>query len=272
MHTSQAIYRELCAAITSYDGDALHRRVLLPWIQANRNEREWLLSFASRRGSPIPPAGVEELWRLYALSRVNQLLLSSFQHGSAAGHFRGADVSQDQYVGFFEAMGLAVRQESSFSPFHHEIVTVDYATNDLDPLEVESSSWPCLMLGDMLFSRAGVRVRGGSRVVNKGIAESSTLYWAYRRKNRPYQDQSHGWGSNSQWRTSFRRDYRFAEDLHYNVDARRDLAIVEPSAEDELTLAEQLELLTHRCFITTSKPHDDLYPYDYRLTTACSRT
>ena len=59
-----------------------------------------------------------------------------------------------------------------------------------------------------MFSRAGVAVCGGKDYIQPEIAMSSTIYWAFRRKYRPYSDLSHGWGSNSQWRTSFRRDYR----------------------------------------------------------------
>jgi hypothetical protein len=120
------------------------------------------------------------------------------------------------------------------------------------------------LLGDMVFSRAGVRVSGGRRFIRKDVAESSTLYWAFRRKNRPSQDLSHGWGSNSQWRTRFRRDYRLGEEFHYNVDGKHDLAAPEPAAEDRDGLAreERIELLTNRCFIRTVKPHSDLWPYD----------
>ncbi|WP_437297214.1 hypothetical protein [Sorangium sp. So ce426] len=108
---------------------------------------------------------------------------------------------------------------------------------------------------------------GGSDVIRKGIAESSTMYWAYRRKNRPQQDLSQGWGSNSQWRTAFRRDYRVGQTSYYNVDGKRDLSALESTVEDDegLTREERVELLTNRCFIFTAKPHDDLWPYDDKL-------
>ncbi len=44
---------------------------------------------------------------------------------------------------------------------------------------------------------------------------------------------------------------------------------VEPAPEQpELTPDERIELLTNRCFLTTTKPHDGLYPYGdtYRTT------
>jgi hypothetical protein len=207
----------------------------------------------------------EDLWRLYALSRVNQILLLRFQRAKADTSDRpGLSVSQDEYVAFAEALGFAVAQTPAFSPFYHEIVEVEYADDRRQPVSLRGSYWPCLMLGDMLFSRAGVRVCGGNEVLRKEVAESSTLYWAYRRKNRPHQDLSQGWGSNSQWRTAFRRDYRVGQELYYNVDGTHDLSVPEPPTEDdnELTREERVELLTNRCFIFTTKPDGDLWPYD----------
>ncbi len=213
---------------------------------------------------------MEDLWRLYALGRVNEVLLLRFQRGRAEGtDWPGPKVSLDEYVWFAESLGMTVAGSQSFSPFYHEIVEVAQADNEEQPVTVLSTFWPCLMLGDMLFSRAGVRVSGGSRFVHKEIAESSTLYWAYRRKNRPYQDLSHGWGSNSQWRTAFRRDYRVGQGFYYNVDGKHDLGASEPAEEDrdDLTREERIELLTNRCFVTTMKPHCDLWPYDDRFHT-----
>jgi len=44
------------------------------------------------------------------------------------------------------------------------------------------------------------------------------LYFTYLRRSRPTCDLSHGWGSNSQWSTDFRRDYAGGGMLHHNVD------------------------------------------------------
>ena len=267
MLASQADYRGLFDSIHTKDCRPLYAHVLAPWVDAHAAERDWLCSFASRSGSPVPPAEPEDLWRLYALSRVNEILLLCFQRGRADGtDWPGLKVSLDEYVWFAESLGLAVAEAQPFSPFYHEIVKVDQADNEEQPVTLLSTFWPCLMLGNMMFSRAGVRVSGGKRFIRKEVAESSTLYWAYRRKNRPYQDLSHGWGSNSQWRTSFRRDYLLGRAVHYNVDRRHDLSRPESRSEDRdgLTCEERIELLTNRCFITAMKAHGDLYPYDDR--------
>ena len=131
-----------------------------------------------------------------------------------------------------------------------------------------------------MFSRAGVRVRGGSRHVLKDAAEHSTLCWAHRRKNRPYQDLSHGWGHNSQWRTCFRWDLMLDGVLTYNaaevgqsdgVDLTTWTDTADPcrvgeTLEPQLTVEQRRELLTNRCFITIPEPAPigDHYPYrDY---------
>jgi hypothetical protein len=128
--------------------------------------------------------------------------------------------------------------------------------------------WPPLMLGRMLFSRGGAYVSGGRDHVRKEIAEASTMYWAYRRRCRPAADQSHGWGSGSQWGTRIRRDYRMGDTLIYNADGNHDLAAAMVEGDDGLCHGELVELVTHRCFITADKPHGGLYPYRYRFSAA----
>jgi hypothetical protein len=270
MHELQASYRQLFETIHAENSRPMYRSVLAPWVDVNGSERDWLLSFACRTGSPAPPAEVEDLWRLYALARVNETLLLRFQRGRADGNdWPGPDVALDEYLRFFESLGLTIVEASSFSPFYHEIVEVQETEDEEQPVCVRATVWSCLMLGNMIFSRAGVRVSGGRRVIHKEVAESSTLYWAYRRKNRPHQDLSHGWGSNSQWRTRFRRDDRIGREFYYNVDGKHDLGAPESEAKDRDGLAreERIELLTNRCFVKTTKAHADLWPYDDALHT-----
>jgi hypothetical protein len=268
MHSSQADYRKLFDLILGDHTRPVYGSVIAPWVEAHHGEREWLRSFASRRAEPIPPAAVEDLWRLYALSRVNETLLLGFQHGRADGSdWPGPEISLDDYRSFAESLGLTTTEPAAFSPFYHEVVEAEEARDEDQPLRLASVFWPCLLLGDMVFSRAGVRVSGGRQFIRKDVAESSSLYWAFRRKNRPHEDLSQGWGSNSQWRTCFRRDYRIGQDFHYNVDGKHDLSLPEPAAEDrdDLTREERIELLTNRCFVRTTKPHADLWPYDDML-------
>jgi hypothetical protein len=130
------------------------------------------------------------------------------------------------------------------------------------------------MLGDMLFSRSGVEVIGGRRHVVKDIAEQSTLYFTYRRQLRRTNDLSMGWVSNSQWRTSFRRDYESGRTWIYNADGKNLLNAKwtsEKEDRDGLTEEERVELCKNRCFIVTSKQDQDLWPFDDRVEEPCTR-
>jgi len=212
----------------------------------------------------VPAMPIEDLWGLYAFSRVNETLLLGFQPLRAHQHPWAPDVTRDQWRVFIEAMGLRVMPAERFTPFLHEIVSVDQAPDDEAGIAVVHELWPAAMHGNLLISRAGVAVSGGRNHVRKEIAEASTLYWAHRRRNRTVSDLSDGWGSNSQWRTSFRRDYRVGKTCLFNVDGRADPTDDPNEDRDGLTPSERIELTVHRCFITTNKPHHDLWPYDDR--------
>jgi len=191
----------------------------------------------------------------------------SFQEGDA-DLWRGPGLSLNEVSSFGGDLGLTVTSPARYAAFDCEIVKVVGTVDDREDAYLVDVHWPSIMLGDMMVCRAGVTVCAGSRVMNPAVAPFSTLYWAYRRRNRPHRDLSHGWGQNSQWRTSFRRDYRIGAQICYNVDGRNDLAAADLVIDEAFPLSreERMELLIHRCFIVTAKPSDDLWPYDDRLT------
>jgi hypothetical protein len=240
--------------------------VLVPWLAGDGARAiRWLRDFGERAGRIIAPVTQDELEVLYALSRANEALLVNFQPARTGGSWGDgpAFIAPNEYAAFMTALGLEIVNAKDFSPFFHEIVTVEQDADASAPVIVVGECWPALMLGDMLISRAGVAVSGGRNRIRKEIAETSTLYWASRRRNRPRTDLSAGWGSNSQWGTAFRRDYRIGDMFYFNVDGTNDLR-TPAAAEDRdgLTPNERRELLIHRCFITVDKPHGDLWPYD----------
>jgi len=223
-----------------------------------------------RERERIPVGGYtgddEQLWRimkLYGLGRISDYLIERFctPGNTSATHTE-----------FFSGIGLVpFDQAGAFSPFHHEIVAVvqdPSATN----VTVEEVLWPGLWFGDLLFSRAGVRVRAPRHLIDATVATTSTLYFTFRRASRPTDDLSHGWGSNSQWRTSFTRFYSDVEGLHLNWDGEVDIAVDPPGSPEQATvpLDQRRELLLHRCFVRGPLPADekDRFPYDDRLTLA----
>lgn len=204
------------------DGGGVPRRAL-------DEERRWLDAFGARPG--IPSATPEELWELYALSRIADRLLMD-----------------GGYAELMDSLGLQRIERRAFHPFFHEIVTVGDAFAEV---------WPGYMCGPLMIARAGVVADVD---FPKEVAEKSLLYWAWHRANRRTTDLSEGWGSNSQWRTSFRRDYLLDGVLYYNVDGRGRSRGGEH--DEDLTADEKLELLRHRCFVRCTKRDDDRWPYD----------
>ena len=141
------------------------------------------------------------------------------------------------------------------------------------------SLWPGMLFDHLLFSRAGVKVRGGASFIQKERAEQSPLYFTYVRRHRATCDLSHGWGHNSQWGTRFRRDYTDGSFYYYHVDGTYDLSrpdrIMDQKEQERmhpLSRAARIELLVNRCMIVTKKtaeeeegyvdvfwPYDDMY-------------
>ncbi|WP_431286285.1 hypothetical protein [Roseateles chitinivorans] len=261
-------FRPLHDELLEYTGGALFDDVLIPWLQTNASDVEWLRAFGQRANRLIPAATDEDLWRLYAVSRVIDLLMRRFQTAQADGsEGTGLAVSHDEFKRFAQAIGLDVVQPQRYSPFHHEIVGLIRSGDGAQSVRILGQHWPCLMLGPLLFLRAGVTVSAGTRVLRPDIADKSKLYWTYHREARPHEDLSHGWGHNSSWRTCFRRDYLLDGTFHFNVDGRDDLSEVESGTLDEygLTVEERKELVVNRCFVVTTKDGSDLFPYDDRL-------
>jgi len=269
MDSCQAPYRDLFDALSkSGPSEDAFETLLRPWLDAHAEELDWLYAFA-QRSSPAPIA-IEDSWRLYALSRVNQVLLLAFQRNEGKG-WEGPNLGLPDYLAFMTGLGCCVADETDYSPFFHEIVEVAEEKRTLfsrrKAVELARVDWPALMLGTMMFSRAGVAVSCAPGALHAEIATSSTLYWERWRKHRRTSDLSDGWGSNSQWRTPFRRDYIVGEELLFNADGTHDLATpgLPVSEYDDLTVAERIELLTHRCFVHCEKPDDDFHPYDDRI-------
>ena len=123
-----------------------------------------------------------------------------------------------------------------------------------------------------MFSRAGVQVFCREGTLNKQVAETSMMYFTYRRGNRRTCDLSQGWGSNSQWRTDFRLDCEGATAFHFHIQGDYQLgedyvAMLPPyklESLDDLTMSERIELLIHRCFVTCPKEDTQRWPFSDR--------
>jgi hypothetical protein len=270
MYASQHPWIELYDALLACGDDAdAYDDVLEPWAQRHADERHRLADFAARTDGAWHAATNEDLWRLYAAFRVTSTLLLRFQSGRAdRTDYPGPNVGVEGYQLFHEGLGFHVPDDADFHPFYHEIVRVCPTAAAAAPIEVVEQLWPPLMLGSMMFCRAGCVVSGGADHVVPAIAERSKLYWTFRRKDRPCHDLSHGWGSNSQWSTPLRRDYRAPNGaFHYNVGAREPLDLAR-DVVDGLSSRALQELIRNRCMIRTAIDDSDLHPYRYSFAEA----
>lgn len=270
MDITQGPYRELYDDLLDYNGKNEFDDLLLPWLENNKQEAQWLESFARRGGTPFSPAESSDLWRLYAFSRINDLILLKFQTNRYMNKYQGPRISLAQYDDFMLSLGLKKTYRREFHPFFHEVVKVYISPDPDQKIQLTGVIWPCYMLDNMMFSRAGVSVSGGCKHLLKWTAEISTIYWTSRRNNRSYDDLSRGWGSYSQWRTAFRRDYKGTDRYYYNVDVGADRRVFLNELPHDFTdrrfpglsRNQRIELVRNRCFITHPDPPDDLWPYD----------
>ncbi|WP_051712108.1 hypothetical protein [Streptomyces sp. NRRL S-350] len=262
--------RALYEALLDTDGPA--EDVIGPWLDQEGADdyRDRLRTASTHHHWWGDEDGQELLQELYALGRVSDVLLL---HPELPCRLR-----------LFTALGMTPFEDATpFDPFLHEIVEVEQAADPQAPIEVLAVRHPGLMLGELLFSRAGVRIRAGAAHAQLGVADRFPLYWTFRRADRRTHDLSHNWGGNSQWRTDFRLDYRTSGGDHLNVaengsvDGRPDLGHYQDLTPDErlLTPAERRELLRHRCLLRAPQAatelagspgwEDDLFPYEWRL-------
>lgn len=274
--------RELFHAVSAHDGADTYAEVLAPWLQRS----------AAATREAFAPLSVHGRWRreiyvfgdllelAYALGRVNDLLLLGFQPDLPPGtetpwahelHMpqRLPLITVAEYLAFFAALGMSSIETGAFDPFFHEIVTIEQADDPHRPIEITGTRWPGLMLGELMFSRAGVTVRAGVRHAVAGIADQSTLFEVFMRRHRHTIDGSLGWGHNSQWKTDFRRDYLTASAYHFNVDAMADIDDDPVPAQADMTRTEQNNLLRYRCLVRPlENPAAENHPVpaDRRLT------
>ena len=268
MKIQKPYFRSLYDQLLDYEGDSPNRDVLLPGLEEACATVDSLKECGEIAAREWPKESlIEALWELYAFSRVSDILLLPFQKGDYdEDAWAGPNITQEERDSYLVSLGLNAIEQKNFHPFFHEIVEVEQSPDPAQPISIKAILWPGYMLGSLLFCRAGVKVRGGRDFIKKEIAERSTLYFTFQRRNRPVDDLSQGWGSNSRWRTSFRRDYVDESYFYYNVDGSTDA--LDPAegqgvaSGEGLRPEERVELLVNRCFILSETPHEDLWPYD----------
>jgi hypothetical protein len=279
-------FRTLFHVLVRYEGANAYHEVLLQWLPQAQEEMGVLGGYGLlaartwKKDEADPCNGGNKrlnscLEHLYALSRMSDLLLLPFEPVRPELMANTiceevwqpeAVVSAEQRQAWWTALGMTPIDEMlPFHRFYHEIVSVEQADDPQEPITLTGTLWTGFTLGQMMFCRSGVSVRGGRDHIIKEIAETSRLYWAYHRNNRRAVDRSHGWGHNSQWATDFRRDNVAQDAYYYNVDGEYPLIEADGSAGYEameresrvLSADSAVELMMHRCFIRTAEQFYD---------------
>jgi hypothetical protein len=222
-------------------------------------QRPTILAFLHDVGRPEArgplPGGDENLWDLYVLSRLTDILIAPHQPvnddpaliawTTKEPWWSGPLPSRSAWSATIAALGATRIAEDAFHPFFHEIVAVEPADDPDEEPSLVAEHWPGALIGSLLLTRSGVTVRAGRHRLDPEVAARSCLYWGWYRRNRIVRDLSHGWGQNSQWRTDFRRDYVTPEALYYNVDAH--VERLSPADDDEdLTGSDREDLVRFR--------------------------
>jgi len=275
--------RTLFHALSEYDGDDVWEDIL-GYVM----ERPWMIDLKDRFATvrevehTAPWQSEDEdllqtLYLLYAASRVRDVLVFARQPPPLDPQMqRGLDewlnrtepsfelLPIDRFEAFFEHVGCRSTTVPFFDPILHEIVVCDQSDRADDDIVVIEQLWPALLIGELVFARAGVRVRAGSARARAGVADRSPMYWEHWRRHRRTFDLSMGWGTNSQWGTRFRRDYLTDSGRVFNFDALVQRRGEAREATEAALSADQLEeLVKNRCML---RSHDELnhelWPYD----------
>ncbi|MFZ6768221.1 tetratricopeptide repeat protein [Undibacterium sp. Di26W] len=257
--------RDLFFAIEKYDAKALWEDVILKHWPRLGEAREYYLELRNRKCAykPWPPVSRYDLWTLFYTMRANEILIYSL-HPSRF-RYRKHNVSLERYVALFEHIGFDIHWPLAFHTFDCEVVEIEQTEDET--IEITKIFWPAIMLGNMMFSRAGVSVRAPKHLLTKGIAESHCLYWTYERESRSksFHENSNDW-------IAFRRDFDLGDRYAYNVDGGGSIETFDlcnpfdgDFVDSDLTVEQRIDLLRYRCIVNMERnQYQDFWPfYDY---------
>lgn len=261
-------FKILYNLILQYDGHDVFDQLIFPWIKEHEVKNYFKMLEEKIIINPIPKLPQEDLFELYAFNRILDLLTLNLQSDNNAdgSDWKGHHCTENQYINFIQSSGLEVYTPKIFQPVYCEILEAESGKSNF---EITQCGFPCVKLKNIILKRAGVKIMLDENKYQIDSINNSTVYWAHWRKNRKFQDQSLGWGSNSQWRTSARLDIETDDSFIYNIYGNVNLN--DPTDENKedilqqgLNITDAIELTRHRLFISSGKDDSDLYPYEFR--------
>jgi len=254
--------------ILDFKAEDFFESVIKKWIVEN-DYKNYISNISNKISGRKNELLQEDIWELYALSRVLDLLTLPFQTDNDAddSDWKGPRITVAEYIEFNNLLGLEITTPFSFKPFNCEIIEAQIGMNDFEIIEC---NFPAVKLNNLMIKKAGVKILLNPDKFNLNLINKSSIYWAFRRKNRKYFDLSQGWGSNSQWRTDLRLDIETENSYIYNVTGRFNLnsptiELTEELNQQDLELNEAVELTVFRHFMKCTKDDSDLFPYYFRF-------
>ena len=254
--------------ISEFKGEAFIENIIKKWFLEN-DYKNYISNISNKISGRKNELLQEDIWELYALSRVLDLLTLPFQTDNDAddSDWKGPRITVAEYIEFNNLLGLEITTPFSFKPFNCEIIEAQIGMNDFEIIEC---NFPAVKLNNLMIKKAGVKILLNPDKFNLNLINKASIYWAFRRKNRKYFDLSQGWGSNSQWRTDLRLDIETENSYIYNVTGKFNLnsptiELMEELNQQDLELNEAVELTVFRHFMKCTKDDSDLFPYYFRF-------
>ncbi|MCS4300011.1 MULTISPECIES: hypothetical protein [Acinetobacter] len=254
--------------ILDFKAEDFFESVIKKWIVEN-DYKNYISNISNKISGRKNELLQEDIWELYALSRVLDLLTLPFQTDNDAddSDWKGPRITVAEYIEFNNLLGLEITTPFSFKPFNCEIIEAQIGMNDFEIIEC---NFPAVKLNNLMIKKAGVKILLNPDKFNLNLINKASIYWAFRRKNRKYFDLSQGWGSNSQWRTDLRLDIETENSYIYNVTGKFNLnsptiELMEELNQQDLELNEAVELTVFRHFMKCTKDDSDLFPYYFRF-------
>ncbi|MFZ6712538.1 tetratricopeptide repeat protein [Undibacterium sp. TC9W] len=249
--------------IDRYDGESIWEDVILKKWEKFKDAGQYYSELKNRKCvyKPWPPTTWFELDAFFHAARANESLISLLH--PANPRFQRTNFTLDRYISLFEHVGFDIHWPAQFHPFHCEVIEVEQTEGN--DVEIVETLWPEIMLGNMMFSRAGVRVRAPRHLLTKGIADRHCLYWCYARDLRT--SSCHESDSDS---IAFRRDFDLGDRYAYNVDGGSKFEITDLTnpfeadfVDSDMSVEERISLLRYRCAVNVEYPNfESFWPYE----------
>lgn len=258
---------ELYFEIIEFEGENIFESVLKKWVIENCY-KYYLLGLSTKIKTDKVSLSIDDKFELYALSRVLDILTLQFQPQKITkdSYLVEPKLLLSEFIEFIKVLGLDISTPKYFHTFDCEIIEAEPGDVDFKIIEY---NFPAIKLKNLMIKRAGVRILLNPDLFNLNLVNNSKIYWAFKRKNRNHEDLSHGWGSNSQWRTSFRLDIETNSSYIYNHDGDLSLNNLSNKLQNELKiqnleLQDAIEITKYGHFIKSSKTDIDFFPYNFK--------